>query len=473
MGTIEDAGMGGWLDKISGWFGESFVPGLLNVWDRVAQFIEDIKNGERLQTAVRKMLQGLFSEDTVQKAVDIVSFARGISTAIHNGDWSTVGTMLWGVVQSAFSRAIAAGQTIDEMLRDWISGKLGIKAELKLDPGMEGLPSDVIAGMMPNTSTWAEIGVELKNRLIEQFNVAKDRVGEWLAVGGNFAAKLFESIKLGIMDALTIAPLFERNEMGEWVDKSPWKSIGDAIGAKIGNAITTGLRAWFDFTFYGIPETIHDWVTANIEKFRSAGESIGTALASMISSGLQKAVSPTEHKEWGETIMHDIIVALTSAAASLSMDIGNIGLAIADGIAAGLTSRIDSEAWRAGLSEGLYQAIKVALETGPLGWIIRLAGGWDALQKLRDSPQGQAIDRALPFGSKASGGAASGLTLVGERGPELVNLPVGSYVHDNAESQRMMANHTYNVSVTITGNANAKDVEVGVLRGLRAAGVAV
>ena len=41
---------------------------------------------------------------------------------------------------------------------------------------------------------------------------------------------------------------------------------------------------------------------------------------------------------------------------------------------------------------------------------------------------------------RASGGSASGLTWVGERGPELVDLPTGSYVHDNAASMSMARN---------------------------------
>ncbi len=44
---------------------------------------------------------------------------------------------------------------------------------------------------------------------------------------------------------------------------------------------------------------------------------------------------------------------------------------------------------------------------------------------------------------RASGGFASGLTLVGERGPELVNLPQGSYVNSNSASQRMMGGGTF------------------------------
>lgn len=39
---------------------------------------------------------------------------------------------------------------------------------------------------------------------------------------------------------------------------------------------------------------------------------------------------------------------------------------------------------------------------------------------------------------RANGGFSSGLTLVGERGPELVSLPHGSYVNSNSASKRMM-----------------------------------
>jgi len=40
---------------------------------------------------------------------------------------------------------------------------------------------------------------------------------------------------------------------------------------------------------------------------------------------------------------------------------------------------------------------------------------------------------------RAAGGPASGMTWVGEQGPELVNLPAGSYVHSNSESRNMVA----------------------------------
>ena len=47
---------------------------------------------------------------------------------------------------------------------------------------------------------------------------------------------------------------------------------------------------------------------------------------------------------------------------------------------------------------------------------------------------------------KALGGYASGLTLVGENGPELVNLPTGSYVNNNTQTNKMMGGATININ---------------------------
>jgi len=60
----------------------------------------------------------------------------------------------------------------------------------------------------------------------------------------------------------------------------------------------------------------------------------------------------------------------------------------------------------------------------------------------------------------ASGGMVSntGLALVGERGPELVNLPAGAKVFNNQQSQKMMGGNTINVSVN--GRVGATDAEL-------------
>jgi hypothetical protein len=51
-----------------------------------------------------------------------------------------------------------------------------------------------------------------------------------------------------------------------------------------------------------------------------------------------------------------------------------------------------------------------------------------------DPLSGKLVD-AFATGGRTSGGVA----LVGERGPELVSLPAGSYVHSNEDSRAMMA----------------------------------
>jgi len=62
----------------------------------------------------------------------------------------------------------------------------------------------------------------------------------------------------------------------------------------------------------------------------------------------------------------------------------------------------------------------------------------------------------------ANGGTTkSGLSLVGERGPELVRLPNGSRVHTNQESKRMMAGGGgNNITVNIQGRIGASDSEL-------------
>ena len=67
------------------------------------------------------------------------------------------------------------------------------------------------------------------------------------------------------------------------------------------------------------------------------------------------------------------------------------------------------------------------------------------------------IDKSLE--AKASGGTSTGgMTLVGEAGPELVNLPRGSHVYNNDETNRMVSSGgiTINVNASVTGVDNLK-----------------
>jgi len=61
---------------------------------------------------------------------------------------------------------------------------------------------------------------------------------------------------------------------------------------------------------------------------------------------------------------------------------------------------------------------------------------------------------------KAMGGPASGLTVVGEKGPELVNLPRGSHVYSNNDSRQIAAGSTNNITVNVQGRVGASDAEL-------------
>ena len=67
-------------------------------------------------------------------------------------------------------------------------------------------------------------------------------------------------------------------------------------------------------------------------------------------------------------------------------------------------------------------------------------------------------------GKKAAGGTiAKDMTLVGEKGPELVSLPKGSRVYSNQESKRMasgVGGTTNNINVHVNGRLGASDQEI-------------
>ena len=89
--------------------------------------------------------------------------------------------------------------------------------------------------------------------------------------------------------------------------------------------------------------------------------------------------------------------------------------------------------------------ITAAIVTSVIGAVVALAGLLGEL-----------------FSPFANGGVTkSGLSLVGERGPELVRLPNGSRVHTNQESKRMMAGGGgNNITVNIQGRIGASDSEL-------------
>jgi len=72
---------------------------------------------------------------------------------------------------------------------------------------------------------------------------------------------------------------------------------------------------------------------------------------------------------------------------------------------------------------------------------------------------GTAIASAIGFAS-TGGTVTTPLTVVGERGPEIVSLPKGSQVTSNAQSKNMRGGVTNNITVQVQGRIGASDQEI-------------
>lgn len=88
-------------------------------------------------------------------------------------------------------------------------------------------------------------------------------------------------------------------------------------------------------------------------------------------------------------------------------------------------------------------------------------GGWIAVIGVAIGLLISALADKFKFFAKATGGTShGGMTLVGEQGPELVNLPAGAQVKTNSQTNRMMGGTTVNNYITI----NAKDTSKAEMR---------
>jgi len=389
MGVVEGLATK-YLPPLVDWFENKLVPGIGKAWDRISQFVTDLENNEDLSSALRRALQGVFSEETLEKIIDVSLWASAMVRAIEAGDWSTVGTMLWDQIVAGFTAVVDFGKMIYDALN-------------------ASNYTFTDAGLV-KSNKWADMANSIMLQIVSELASASEKLLDWLNTDQMIAAM---------------------------------NRAGLAIGKAVGGLIAA---------FFGTPGTTEEWKTGTeIEKMMGR-------VRDNISAALQQI-----GREMGGYILEGIIEGITGKA-----------------------------------PQAVVQNAIANAEATPPSWYYKF---WEAYKKWYDSlpdwatgsvtgqpvqipqaitgpvPQGSSGPRAedvYNFG-KASGGYAAGLTLVGERGPELVSLPRGSYVHDNRESERMMGGTSVTFgagAIVIQGNASAKEVEIGVLRGLRAAGVA-
>ena len=342
---------------------------------------------------------------------------------------------------------IAAGKGPVEGMKDvlWTLLPPGLAADLTgAIEWVQELVADAQAG------DWDAVG----GAIWEQVQTAFSKAISW---GSDVTAKLAEKLSA----AFEIEPTYEFNDAGFLIKSNVWLDIGREIVTQIVEGLVSA------------SSQLLDWVTNSqtITAMNETGNAIGKAIGGFIATFFGTP-GTTEETQTG-TELENMMGRVRDNIAETLRTIGReMGGEIYAGIIEGLTGKTPQA--------GVESAIAKAKATPP-SWYTRF---WEAYKSWYDSlpdwatgsvtgERLQAPSRLMPqSNARGTDFWRGGPTWVGEEGPEIVVPPEGSRILSNAESQRA-GGGTYNIVQNFYGPADAKDVEIGVLRGLRGLGVSV
>lgn len=259
----------------------------------------------------------------------------------------------------------------------------------------------------------------------------------------------------GTFGASLLAPPTEeeitnfQEDFDQTVHKVDWGTIGGTIAG----ALWTGFKTWVvdNAKEYldQIAKTAKEWATDQdvLDRFYGYGSDLVTGLLGGFRSPLE---DPENREEMGKSFYEFFKAALVS----IDQLLGELMYAAINGAIDAATA----EVWRG-----------LGFDTPPEGGLIGVwsRGAAEAINDAADVISGDP-SRFASGTSYAPGGWA----LVGEQGPELVSLPRGSQVLPATDTARAMQGQGNTINITIHApNGDAREVEIGVMRGLRAAGV--
>ena len=155
-----------------------------------------------------------------------------------------------------------------------------------------------------------------------------------------------------------------------------------------------------------------------------------------------------------------VYLAVAGAKYLLGIGLHLIGMAALPIIMIGLIAAFMIAFWQKIRGSAVAKAIFVVVAL-IIGIAAFLAGGWIVGLGIAIGLLMIKLGEKFKFFKKATGGTShGGMTLVGEQGPELVNLPAGASVKTNSQTNRMMGGTTINNYITI----NAKDTSKSEMR---------
>lgn len=330
-----------------------------------------------------------------------------------------------------------------------------------LPPGMAADLTGVITKIQELVANvkegdWDTIGGDLWGMIQKGFEGA-------ITLGGNIAETLRGKISMAL-------GLSGSDDSGARGDDS-WGAIGAEIRERIVQGIVNLSGVLADFT--GRLKA-----KADSEEGMTDAQATGTAIARWILNAI-KGLFSTDAE--GQTLIGELVANMRRAALNLHDTSAAVGASIGTGMITEMTTKIESEEEVAKIREAMRRAIKrsnpvdMAIEgvrelTGAIGQL-QGQGWWDWL------------DKRLPWSGTPQGNAngtdwwQGGPTLVGERGPEIVNVPRGSQILNNRESQGMGGNTTYITiaagAIVVNGAGSPRETGIGVLTELRGLGVSL
>jgi hypothetical protein len=286
---------------------------------------------------------------------------------------------------------------------------------------------------------------QIQTRLVELRRSAEKAAEK---VGTGVAGGLAGGLQDGLEKELKDDKLY--NDSGAHIEKGmgkiDWAGIGKAIATSLLNALVEKLKE--------APALMLEWANdleayVDSTEFAEHVEKIGSTIGRFIGAGIRDFLGLDETaEEIGSSMLGMIVKAVMKAASSVRKAAMMLGAEIGFGIVEGLTGTPVPEEQKTSTRNILQDALR-------------------AINLIR----GLKINMIPDFAGGTSH-APGGLALVGERGPELVHLPRGSQVHTATETRGMLGGGARNVTVNIYNPRDAREAEIGVLRGLRAAGVA-
>ena len=353
-----------------------------------------------------------------------------------------------GSAAGVFFDDIAAGKGPVEGFKDvlWTLLPPGLAADLTgAIEWVQQLVADAKAG------DWSAVGGAIWEQVQTAFNKA-------IAWGGDTIAKLAEKLS----GALEIEPTYTFTPQG-LVKSNVWMDIGKEIMALLWDglkqAASWGLTALTDALTIMAGKL--DTATESVD-FEAAGYSIADKVISTVAGWF----TTDEATEKSKNVLWELTKALARASVSVFNAQNEASTSIAMGIIDRVGVEFSSEDSKSRMRDIIEQLVIATAPPLSLQWFV--GKGVTAFES------GKALwEEVFPPASNARGTDywRGGPTWVGEEGPEIVVPPQGSQVLSNAESQQ--AGSTYNIVQNFYGPADAKDVEIGVLRGLRGLGVPV